>query len=113
MSPRNIVIEALQQQPVKSHSVEFVERKGLGHPDYIADSLSEEFSLELCKEYQKRFGAILHHNVDKVLLVGGQSNPKFGGGEVITPIFIIMSGRATSEVNTNGGVEYVPVGRIA
>jgi len=113
LSPRNIVVEALQQQPVESHSVEFVERKGLGHPDYIADSLSEEFSLELCKEYQKRFGTILHHNVDKVLLVGGQANPKFGGGEVITPIFIIMSGRATSEVNTNGGVEYIPVGRIA
>ncbi|MDI9644499.1 MAG: methionine adenosyltransferase [Candidatus Verstraetearchaeota archaeon] len=106
-------METLKQQPVESHSVEFVERKGLGHPDYIADSLSEEFSLELCKEYKKRFGTILHHNVDKVLLVGGQASPKFGGGEVITPIYIIMSGRATSEVNVDGRVEYIPVGRIA
>lgn len=113
MNSMNIIIETLQQQPVESQSVEFVERKGLGHPDYIADSLSEEFSLELCKEYQKKFGTILHHNVDKLLLVGGQSNPRFGGGEVITPIYIVMSGRAINEVNTNGGVEYIPVGRIA
>ena len=113
MGRRNIVVERLQQQPVESHSVEFVERKGLGHPDYIADSLSEEFSLELCREYKKRFGRILHHNVDKVLLVGGQANPKFGGGEVITPIYIVMSGRATSEVNLNEEKVRIPIGRLA
>jgi S-adenosylmethionine synthetase len=113
MSRRNIVVEQLQQQPVETHSVEFVERKGLGHPDYMADSLSEEFSLELCREYKKKFGQILHHNVDKVLLVGGQSNPRFGGGEVITPIYIVMSGRAMTEVNHNGEKVHVPVGRLA
>lgn len=110
---RNIIVENLQQQPIEGHTVEFVERKGLGHPDYIADSLSEELSIELCKDYNKRFGTILHHNVDKVLLVGGQASPVFGGGEVITPIYIIMSGRATSEVNINGDWKQVPVGRIA
>jgi S-adenosylmethionine synthetase len=85
----------------------------LGHPDYIADSLSEEFSLALCSEYKKKFGQILHHNVDKVLLVGGQSRPAFGGGEVISPIYIMMSGRATSEVNMDGEKIFVPVGRLA
>lgn len=113
MAKRNIIVEHLQQQPIEGHMVEFVERKGLGHPDYIADSLSEELSLELCKEYSKRFGTILHHNVDKVLLVGGKASPVFGGGEVVAPIYIVMSGRATSEVNINGGWEQVPVGRIA
>lgn len=113
MISRNVVIERLNQQPVESHSVEFVERKGLGHPDYIADSLSEEFSLQLCKVYKERFGQILHHNVDKVLLVGGQANVKFGGGEVLTPIYILMSGRATTEVSNNGVKEYIPVGRVA
>ncbi len=113
MVKRNIIVENLQQQPIEGHTVEFVERKGLGHPDYIADSLSEELSIELCKDYNKRFGTILHHNVDKVLLVGGQASPVFGGGEVITPIYIIMSGRATSEVNINGDWKQVPVGRIA
>ncbi|MBC7113061.1 MAG: methionine adenosyltransferase [Candidatus Methanomethyliales bacterium] len=113
MANRNVVIERLNQQSVELHSVEFVERKGLGHPDYIADSLSEEFSLQLCKVYKERFGQILHHNVDKVLLVGGQANVKFGGGEVLTPIYILMSGRATTEVSNNGVKEYIPVGRIA
>jgi S-adenosylmethionine synthetase len=113
MSEKNIVLEHLKQQPIESHSVEFVERKGLGHPDYIADSLSEEFSLALCSDYKKRFGQILHHNVDKVLLVGGQSRPTFGGGEVISPIYIVMSGRATSEVNLDGEKIFVPVGRLA
>ncbi len=113
LAGRNIMIENLQQQPIESHMVEFVERKGLGHPDYIADSLSEELSLELCKEYSRRFGAILHHNVDKVLLVGGKAKPVFGGGEVISPIYIVMSGRATTEVDNNGCREKVPVGRIA
>ncbi|MGA2572592.1 MAG: methionine adenosyltransferase [Candidatus Methanomethylicaceae archaeon] len=113
MSGKNIVLEHLKQQPIESHSVEFVERKGLGHPDYIADSLSEEFSLALCSEYKKKFGQILHHNVDKVLLVGGQSRPAFGGGEVISPIYIMMSGRATSEVNMDGEKIFVPVGRLA
>jgi len=113
MSGKNIVLEHLKQQPIESHSVEFVERKGLGHPDYIADSLSEEFSLALCSEYKKKFGQILHHNVDKVLLVGGQSRPAFGGGEVISPIYIVMSGRATSEVNLEGEKVYIPVGRLA
>lgn len=113
MVDRNVVVESLNQQPVELHSVEFVERKGLGHPDFIADSLSEEFSLQLCKVYRERFGQILHHNVDKVLLVGGQANVKFGGGEVLTPIYILMSGRATSEVSKNGEREYIPVGRVA
>jgi S-adenosylmethionine synthetase len=113
MGVKNIVIEHLAQQPVEEQSVEFVERKGLGHPDFIADSLSEEFSLALCREYMSRFGEILHHNVDKVLLVGGQSSPKFGGGEVINPIYIIMSGRAISEVNMDREKVEIPVGRIA
>jgi len=113
LANRNVVIERLNQQSVELHSVEFVERKGLGHPDYIADSLSEEFSLQLCKVYKERFGQILHHNVDKVLLVGGQANVRFGGGEVLTPIYILMSGRATTEVSNNGVKEYIPVGRVA
>ncbi|MEM3980331.1 MAG: methionine adenosyltransferase, partial [Ignisphaera sp.] len=89
-----------------------VERKGVGHPDYIADGVAEAVSRELCKYYLKNFNAILHHNVDKVLVVGGQSNPLFGGGEVLHPIHIIVSGRATSYVRTAEGLEFVPLGTI-
>ncbi len=109
---RNIVVEEVNWQLPQQLEVELVERKGLGHPDYIADSASEEASLKLCSYYLKNYGRILHHNLDKTLLVGGQSKPVFGGGEVVQPIYIIVSGRATTQVNTESGVEEVPVGTL-
>lgn len=84
--------------PVGDESpVEMVERKGLGHPDTVCDALAEELSLALCRLYRERFGALLHHNVDKVLLRGGQSRPAYGGGEVTAPIEIYLAGRATMD----------------
>jgi S-adenosylmethionine synthetase len=72
-----------------------VERKGLGHPDSICDALAEAASLALCRLYLERFGVIFHHNVDKVLLWGGEARPAFGGGRVVEPIEIFIAGRAT------------------
>ena len=89
--------------------VEIVERKGIGHPDSICDALAETLSRNLCHEYQSRVGEILHHNVDKALLCGGRSTPKFGGGEVVTPINIYLAGRAVSAV---GGTQ-IPIKDIA
>ncbi|MGC9210273.1 MAG: methionine adenosyltransferase [Acidilobus sp.] len=109
---RNIVVRELSQPPVEQTQVELVERKGLGHPDYISDAVAEEASRQLSLYYKDRFGAIMHHNLDKVLLVGGQASPKWGGGDVLHPIYIIVSGRATTEVRTSSGIEEVPVGRI-
>ncbi|MGC9111994.1 methionine adenosyltransferase [Acidilobus sp.] len=109
---RNIVVRQLGQQPIEDTEVELVERKGLGHPDYISDAVAEEASRQLSAYYKEHFGTIMHHNLDKVLLVGGQASPKWGGGDVITPIYIIVSGRATTEVRTSSGIEEVPVGRI-
>jgi len=110
--PRNIVVRELQQPAVEEGQVELVERKGLGHPDYISDAVAEEASRQLSIYYRERFGTIMHHNLDKVLLVGGQAAPRWGGGEVLQPIYIIVSGRATTEIRTSSGVEEVPVGRI-
>jgi S-adenosylmethionine synthetase len=109
---RNIVVRELQQPAVEEGQVELVERKGLGHPDYISDAVAEEASRQLSLYYRERFGTIMHHNLDKVLLVGGQAAPRWGGGDVLQPIYIIVSGRATTEVRTSSGVEEVPVGRI-
>ena len=109
----DIIVEELKQKPVEEQIVEIVERKGIGHPDSIADGIAEEYSRRLCEEYIKRFGVILHHNVDKVLVVGGQANPKFGGGEILHPIYILISGRATTEVRTKEGTELIPIGRLA
>ncbi len=111
---RNIVVEEINVQPVEKHLVELVERKGLGHPDYIADAASEISSMYLSRYYKERYGVILHHNLDKTLVVGGQANPRFGGGEVVQPIYILISGRATTMVYREGREEpdRVPIGTI-
>lgn len=88
---------------------EIVERKGLGHPDTLCDALAENFSVALSRFYLDRFGFILHHNVDKILLVGGEARPQFGGGKVTSPIEIFFAGRATRRYK---GVE-VPIEAIA
>jgi len=99
-------------QSVREMRVELVERKGLGHPDYIADASSEAASRALCKYYLKEFNTLLHHNLDKTLLVGGQATPRFGGGVVIEPIYIIVAGRATTEVRVEGATYQVPFGKL-
>jgi S-adenosylmethionine synthetase len=81
--------------PASSPAVEIVERKGMGHPDSICDALAETASLALCRLYRERFGVILHHNIDKALLVGGEAQPDFGGGRMTQPIEIYLAGRAT------------------
>ena len=109
---RTITVNIINRKPVSELNVELVERKGLGHPDYIADASAEAVSRALSNYYLEKYGVILHHNVDKVLVVGGQANPRFGGGDVLQPIYIIVAGRVTTEVRTATGVEKVPVGPI-
>jgi S-adenosylmethionine synthetase len=106
-------IEELKGLPISELEVEIVERKGKGHPDSIIDGACEAVSRELSKFYLQEYGTILHHNVDKGLLVGGRSSPRFGGGQIVEPIYIIVAGRATSFVNNHGNIEQIPVGKIA
>ncbi|MCW3134201.1 MAG: methionine adenosyltransferase [Methanophagales archaeon] len=94
---RNIKVEFVNREPVEEQEIEMVERKGLGHPDSLCDGIAEAVSIALCKEYKRKCGMILHHNTDKVQLVAGRSNPRYGGGEVISPIYILLGGRATRE----------------
>jgi S-adenosylmethionine synthetase len=92
-----LLIRSLAPELAEPPPVEMVERKGTGHPDTICDAVAEAFSRELCRFYLERFGRILHHNVDKVLLWGGTSRPRLGGGEVVAPLEIFLAGRATGE----------------
>jgi S-adenosylmethionine synthetase len=94
---RNIIVERLRQTPLEKQRLEIVERKGLGHPDYICDAVMEQISLRLSKEYLEKAGTILHHNVDKSLLVAGQSELRFGGGIVKQPMLFVFGDRATTE----------------
>ena len=75
---------------------EVVERKGLGHPDTLADGISEAISRELSRFYLEEFGEILHHNVDKVLITAGRTEVTFGGGRMLEPPTVIVGGRATA-----------------
>ena len=91
---RNILVGAIPGDLPRDQAVEIVERKGAGHPDTLCDFIAEEVSRALCKFYIEECGYILHHNVDKALLVGGEAVPSFGGGRVIKPMEIIVAGRA-------------------
>ena len=96
-------------RPYSANKFEIVEKKGLGHPDTLCDGISDAISRSLSKYYIDHFGHILHHNVDKVLLIGGQSKPKFGGGEIVRPLAIVIGGRATDDAD---GTK-IPVNEIA
>lgn len=96
---RNIAVEKLNQLTTDQREVEIVERKGIGHPDSVSDGIAEAVSRALSRYYLKEYGRILHHNTDQVEVVGGQSAPAFGGGLVLEPTYILLSGRATTTVN--------------
>jgi len=96
---RNIIVEDLKQTPLEKQRIEIVERKGLGHPDYICDAVMDQISIHLSRIYLEKAGAILHHNVDKSLLVAGEAEPRFGGGIVKQPMLFVFGDRATSKIN--------------
>lgn len=96
---RNIIVEDWKQIPLERQRIEIVERKGLGHPDYICDAIADQISFGLSKEYLKKAGTILHHNVDKSLLVAGETENRFKGGIVKQPILFVLGDRATSMID--------------
>lgn len=90
-------VQVSSQKPVSDQRVEMVERKGLGHPDTICDSIMENAAIVLCREYQAAFGRIPHFNLDKCLLVAGRTEPRLGGGRVLDPMRLVFGDRATAE----------------
>lgn len=105
----DLVVRPRESPAPGLQEVEIVERKGLGHPDTICDAVAEQICVRLCRYYHEHFGRILHHNVDKVLLVGGRAHASFGGGTIAEPIEIYLAGRASDEYEG----AHVPVHEIA
>ncbi|MGC8647368.1 MAG: methionine adenosyltransferase [Candidatus Micrarchaeia archaeon] len=95
----DISVEERKATPIAEQAAEFVERKGIGHPDSLIDGIVERVSFELGKAYREHAGFVLHHNVDKGLIIGGTSEVGFGYGKIITPIEVIIAGRATKSYN--------------
>jgi S-adenosylmethionine synthetase len=90
-------------------TLEVVERKGVGHPDTLCDAAAEAFSVGLSRHYHAQTGSVLHHNVDKALLLGGRTRVGFGGGEWLDPIVLTLAGRAATRI----GEARVPLEEIA
>lgn len=106
---RNILVNGSKRTPLEKQPIEIVERKGVGHPDSMCDAIMDQVSVELSKAYLKEFGAILHHNTDKSLLVAGDVECRFGGGIVNEPMLLIFGDRATFGANGKD----IPVNEIA
>jgi len=110
----NLQLRKSSEPPLGEQPMEMVERKGKGHPDVLCDKAAEELSIALSQFYLEKYGRVLHHNVDKCVLVGGQSTVTFGGGEVLEPIYLLLVGRAVGTINNGDGPEeVVPVGKFA
>jgi S-adenosylmethionine synthetase len=109
MTDRNIRVEAIDRDAVEDQEVEIVERKGIGHPDSISDGVAEHVSEALAQAYLDRVGTVLHFNTDETQLVAGEAAPAYGGGEVQSPIYLLIVGRATKEYR---GTK-IPTERIA
>jgi S-adenosylmethionine synthetase len=88
-----ITVVAAEQRPTPK--TEICEHKGIGHPDSICDGVAEAVSRALALEYLRAYGKLQHYNVDKALLIAGESAPRFGGGKIIAPIRLILAGRVS------------------
>lgn len=76
--------------------IEVVERKGIGHPDSLADALANEVSVAFSRHCLNRFGIILHHNVDKLYIGGGHFRNDFGACDRIKPVEVRTNGRMSN-----------------
>lgn len=83
----------------EKNKIEIVERKGVGHPDTLADALAEEVSRVYSQYCLDRYGAILHHNVDKLYIGAGWNINTFGSVTKIRPIKVIVNGRISDSCN--------------
>ena len=104
-----IRVSQLDQLTVSEQPLEIVERKGVGHPDHICDAIMNDVSVALSKQYLKKYGTVLHHNIDKALLAAGEVRRRFGGGEVKRPMLMVFGDRATYDVDGDP----VPVDELA
>ncbi len=69
----------------------------------------DQISVNLCTEYLEKFDTILHHNIDKCLLVAGETAGIFGGGIVVDPMLLVIGDRATFKAEDTE----IDVGNIA
>jgi S-adenosylmethionine synthetase len=89
--------------------VEFVERKGVGHPDTICDHLAEDLARRLATDYITHTGAVQHFNVDKAILAAGSVDVGFGGGVHLKSAKLVLVGKANFSTHWQPNVEELAV----
>lgn len=100
-----LTIESGAPEPT---DIVIAERKGYGHPDTMADQLAEALSRAYSRHTLARFGAVLHHNFDKLCLLGGASEVRYGSGRMLSPVRVLVNGRAARSC----GGEAIPVDEL-
>ena len=95
MDKTNLLVYSSGKTGVDDTLFEIVERKGVGHPDTLCDTISEKVSQAYAQYCLERYGIILRHMVDKIALSGGAAKVKFGGGEMQKPIRLYLNCRFT------------------
>ncbi len=91
----DLVVSVATASPLAGARAEMGEHKGIGHPDSLCDGAVEAAARALSLAYMDSYGSIQPFNLDKALLVGGTSTPKFGGGRLERPMRLIVSGPVT------------------
>lgn len=89
-------------------AVEVVERKGIGHPDTLADGIAELASIRYSQYCLEQFGAVLHHNLDKVAVLGGRACLSDHDGIYDRPVRVVLGGR----ISTSFAGQEIPVREI-
>lgn len=77
-------------------AVEIVERKGVGHPDTLADGIAELASIRYSQHCLDVTGAVLHHNLDKVAVLGGRAAFTDTDGVYDRPLRVVFGGRIST-----------------
>ncbi|MEW2615140.1 methionine adenosyltransferase [Streptomyces sp. NPDC047880] len=89
-------------------AVEIVERKGIGHPDTLADGIAELASIRYSQHCLNETGAVLHHNLDKVAVLGGRAAFTDTDGVYDRPLRVVFGGR----ISTSFAGQELPVREI-
>lgn len=96
-----IILTQSQHAPINQQEVEFVERKGIGHPDSLCDGIAEEISTAYSAYCLHTFGVIPNHWVDKCMLIGGECARDFGKGKIMQPLTVFVVGKMTHQIGSN------------
>lgn len=95
MDKTNLLVYSSGKVRADDTIFEIVERKGIGHPDTLCDTIAEKVSQAYSQYCLEHYDIILRHMVDKIALSGGATKVKFGDGEMQKPIRLYLNCRFT------------------